>query len=201
MAVFNFPDICPSSEEWTLTFNTQSFVSDLNGAAQTAELPGAQWSVNARFTNKGGRDARELKAFFVSLRGRAGRFKYTPADWRPLGTAQGSPKLSVAAFSGTSAIETNGWTASQAEALIPGDYFSLNGELKQVTQPVSVNAAGIATVNFSPPLRISISADAQLVTYRPFCTMKLAKDDTAKWSISAPFIYNLTLNASEALDI
>ena len=86
MAVKDFPaNIGPDAEEWTLTYNTQTFESDLNGAMQTAELPGARWSVSMTFSNRQGKSARALQGFLAGLKGRAGRFWVTPTDWEPLG--------------------------------------------------------------------------------------------------------------------
>lgn len=201
MAVKDFPDISPDSEEWSLRYNTQSYTSDLTGAQQTREQPGARWSVTMRFNNRWDKDARALQAFLVSLRGRAGRFFVTPADWKPLGTAGGSPTLSVAATAGDDSVSTTGWDASQPEALLPGDYVEINGELKKVTQTVSADTNGDAVVNFAPPLRKDAGAGIAVVVDDPACTMMLEADDTAQWAIQAGMIYSLTLNGMEPLDI
>lgn len=201
MATLDFPDITPDGESWTLTYNTQSFTSDLNGAMQTAELPGARWSVSLTFSARQDFTARTLKGFVSSLRGRAGRFWVTPSDWEPLGNPSGSPVLASAAISGTSSIDTSGWDVSIASLFEVGDYFEIGGELKQVTAPVSSDGLGGATIQFAPPLRIGQLSGTSIRYNQPRCRMMLSSDDTASWQLSAPIIYGITFDSVEALDI
>lgn len=202
MAVKDFPQISePDTAEWTLEYQTQSFKSDLNGISQDLELPGARWSASLQYTNRFGREARELAAFIGSLRGRAGRFWLTPSDWEPYGTALGSPSLSADVTSGETVIQTSGWGASQPEALAIGDFFELNGELKQVTQTVSSDGTGAAQVEFVPPQRVGISAGASLRLTEPRCLMKLDGDDFARRGLTPPLIYAFNFTAKEALDL
>ena len=201
MAVLDFPDIAPDDEIWTLRFNTQTFESDLNGATQTRIQSGARWQTELTFSNRQGRDVRELNGFLTRLQGKSGRVHIVPSDWEPLGTAAGSPTLSTAASAGNIAISTTGWDANQSEALAIGDHFELNGELKQVTQTVSSDANGDATVNFAPALRADIGSGSALRLQEPRAVMMLANDEQASRQISAPLIYAVTLRFREPLDI
>lgn len=199
MAILDFPDIVPDNEEWTLRYSTLIFRSDLNGAEQTEELPGARWSVQVTFSNRQGRDVRALQGFLASLKGRAGRFWYVPSDWEPLGTAGGTPTSSAGVNEGDTTMATTGWTANQNEALAIGDYFEYNGELKKVTATVTSDGAGDATVEFAPPIRIATGSGLSLTLTEPRCQMKLASDTEGKWNIRAPTIYASTLNFEEVL--
>lgn len=201
MATLDFPNITPDGESWTLTYNTQSFTSDLNGAMQTAELPGARWSVSLTFSNRQGLDARQLRAFVAGLRGKAGRFWATPSDWEPLGSPSGSPVLASSAISGTSSISTSGWTALSVDLLKTGDYFEIAGELKQVLADVDSDVSGAATISFAPPLRIGQPSGVAIRYTEPRCRMMLTNDDMANWQLGAPVIYAITFDAVEALDI
>ncbi len=201
MAVLDFPDIAPDDESWTLRFNTQTFESGLNGAMQTRKQPGARWQAELTFSSRQGRDVRELKGFLTRLEGRAGRVYIVPSDAEPLGTAEGSPELSADASAGNTTIQTTNWTASQPEALAIGDFFELNGELKQVTQTVAADGSGNATVNFSPALRADVGTGVQLRLADPRCQMMLENDEQASWQMQAPIIYALTLRFREPLDI
>lgn len=201
MAVKDFPaNISPDAEEWTLTYNTQSFESDLNGAMQTAELPGARWSVSMTFSNRQGKSARALQGFLAGLKGRAGRFWVTPADWEPLGSPDGAGVVASNTSGGTS-LSTSGWTADIAELLYAGDYFEVNGELKKMTETASSDASGLSTLEFAPPLRQPVTAGMTIRVVEPRCQMQLSDDGQAGWSASAPVIYSLTINGREALDI
>lgn len=201
MAVEDFPDIfAPDSEEWTLTYNTQVFESDLNGAIQTAELPGARWSVRMTLTNRQGKQARELQGFLAGLHGRSGRFWVTPADWEPLGNPDGAGQVSADASGGTS-IDTSGWTPDIAELLVAGDYFEVNGELKKMTATVASDATGLATLVFAPPLRQPVTIGMSIRVVEPRAQMMLVDDGQAKWTTTAPVIYSTTITGQEALDI
>ena len=201
MAILDFPDITPDDAVWTLSFNTQIFESSLNGAIQTRIMPGSRWEAELTFSNRQGRDIRELSGFLTRLQGRAGRVYIVPSDWEPLGTALGSPSLFSSASAGNITISTTGWSASQSEALAIGDYFELNGELKQVTQTVSTDASGNATINFSPALRSDVASGPSIVLDEPKAIMMLNNDKQASRQISAPLIYSVTLKFREPLDI
>lgn len=201
MAVKDFPaNISPDAEEWTLTYNTQTFESDLNGAMQMAELPGARWSVSMTFSNRQGKSARALQGFLAGLKGRAGRFWVIPTNWQPYGNPDGAGEVATAASGGTT-IETSGWTADIAELLCAGDWFEVNGELKKMTETVSSDASGLSTLEFAPPLRQPVTVGMSIRVVEPRCQMHLVGDDQASWSASAPEIYATTVAGREALDI
>lgn len=200
MAVKDFPTgLVADAEEWRVTYNTQSFESDLNGAIQTAELPGARWSVQMTFSNRQGISARALQGFLASLRGRSGRFYVTPADWEQLGNPAGSGVVATATTG--SSIDTSGWDPNITGLFYIGDYFEVNGELKKMDADINSDASGLATLTFSPPLRKQVTAGMVIRVTRPRAVMMLASDDQARWSTSAPVIYSLTINGQEALDI
>lgn len=201
MATLDLPVISPDAESWTLSFNTQTFTSDLNGAIQTAELPGARWSVSMTFTNRTGRAAWALQATISKLAGRAGRFYVTPVDWEArLGNASGTGLVAANTSGGTS-IPTDGWPADVENLFYAGSYFEVNGELKLVTADVDTDGLGQATIEFVPPLRKAVTDGMQIRYIEPRATMMLEDDEQAGWSLSAPVIYATTIDAREALDI
>jgi len=201
MAVLDFPDITPDNEQWTLRFNTQTFTSDLNGATQTRLQPGARWNAELTFSNRKGRDVRALKGTIAKLEGQAGRIYVTPGDWEPLGTALGAPSLSANASAGNTSISTTGWDINQSEALAIGDYFEINQELKEVTDTVTTDGSGNATVNFAPALRADISSGAQLRITEPRALMMLENDQQARHQLQSNQVYAVTLRFREPLDI
>lgn len=202
MAVKAWPvEMSADAENWSLQFNTQSFTSDLNGAEQTAELPGARWSVTRTYSNRQGVSARRLQGFLAGMKGSHGRVYVTPVDWEPLGSPTGTPTVSAAQTAGASTLSTTGWTASVSGLFLTGDYFEINGELKKLTSDASSDASGNATIEFSPPLRISATVGMQIRYNEPRCIMKLVDDGQASWSMNAPVIYATNIELVEALDI
>lgn len=201
MATKDWPQVpSPDAESWGLEYNTQVFTSDLNGAIQTAELPGARWTVDMTFSNRQGLDSRKLQAFLSSLGGRAGRFYVTPVDWEPFGNPDGTPSVAANAGDGVTSISTTGWTAGLT-IFQPGDYFELNGELKKVIAEAASDINGNATIEFAPPLRKAVTTGMTLRVQEPRCVMMLSDDKQASWALSAPIIYAVNIEAREALDI
>lgn len=202
MTILTLPSIKPDAETWTPESNTQAFVSELNGATQTAELPGDRWSVSMTFTNRFGRAAWALQATLAKLKGRAGRFYATPSDWEErAGNTSGTGAVATDAAAGVSSIDTDGWDVSITDLFYSGSYFEVNGELKLVTADVDSDASGLATIEFTPPLRKPVTDGMQIRYVEPRAIMMLTSDDQASWSIQAPAIYALTIEAREALDI
>lgn len=201
MAVLDFPNISPDNEDWELEYNTQTFTSKLNGIVQTAEFPGARWAVSMTFPNRQGRSARELQAFLTSLRGRAGRFFYTPSDWQPLGNPSGTGAVATATASGATSVPTDGWDVSITELFVTGDYFEVNGELKKITASVDSDGTGLATLDFMPPLRKDVTGGMQIRYVEPRCQMMLSDDRQAGWAITSGMLYATPISAKEALDL
>ncbi|MGP4843305.1 hypothetical protein ACTXGQ_04165 [Marinobacter sp. 1Y8] len=196
----DFPDIKPNAEQWGIRYNTQSFKSALNGAEQTKDLPGARWTASLTFSNRFGKEARALQAFFVGLRGRSGRFWITPSGWKPNGTVDGTGELSADAAAESSTLVTTGWEAHQPELFCAGDWLEINGELKQVVVTTSSDSGGSATIEVAPPMRVAVPDGTQVKSAYPRCQMKLV-EDSIDWQVSVPVIYALTVNIEEALDV
>jgi len=196
----DFPPVRRTDEGWDIEFNTQVFPSDLNGAIQTKAMPGAKWTATLTFNNRTGKEARLLQGFFAGLQGRAGRFWLTPTGWYPLGTVDRAGSLTAQASQGATTLTANGFEAYQPELLCAGDWFEINGALKKVTSTASSNLNGTATIEFTPPLRVTLPAGTEVRVNEPRCQMMLT-DDSVGWQITAPIIYALVVNCEEALDI
>ena len=218
MATLSFPVIPKASaESWTLNYNTQTFTSDLNGAIQTAELPGARWSGTLTYSNRQGADAGKLRGFIAANRGSAGRFWVTPAGAALNGAATqngivgGGASLSLdfagevysqndwdaySVNAGATTIQASGFNAGVLAPLLAGDYFEVNGELKIATSDMASD-----TLNFAPPLRNPVSYGQTVRVINPRVRVMLSSDDQASWQVSAPVIYAFSFDVVEALDI
>jgi len=196
----DFPAGMRTGETWGIEFNTQIFPSDLNGAIQTKSMPGAKWSVTLTFNNRAGKEARILQGFFTGLQGRAGRFWLTPTDWSPIGTVDRAGSLVAQASQGATVITAGGFEANQTELFCAGDWFEINGALKKVTSTAASNSAGTATIEFTPPLRVTLPAGIEVRVNEPRCQMMLT-DDSVDWQLTSPTIYSLVVNCEEALDV
>ncbi len=193
-----FPSIIPSSVEWSLISNTQSFRSPMDGSVQTLENAGSRWRALLRFKNLSDSDGRTLLAFMVALRGEAGRFTlYDHSHPNPAGIATGSPLVNGASQTGGTLI-TDGWTNSVTGILKAGDYIGVNGELKMVTSDVDSDVTGKVTLTIEPPLRSSPADNAVITTVKPTTNFRLVDDNQAKSSITAPFIHQVSIACIES---
>lgn len=187
----------PSGLTWRLVHNTQTFISPLNGASQTVELPGARWEASLTWANLTDAEIRQVRAWLASLRGRAGRFYlHDMSHPTPAGTATAA-LVNGAGQAGASLVVDGMGAGATLKA---GDYFSVNGELKMLTADATANASGQATLVFEPPLRVSPADNAVLTLTQPTCTMRLADDAqdtlairprlTADWALECVEAFN-----------
>lgn len=134
----DFPSIEPDLEEIALIANNQVYNSPLTGQAQTASLTGAKWQCTPTFSNRNGKEARDLRAFLFDQEGVSGRFNYYPASIDNIGTHAGVGVVNGAGQTGKSLL-TKGWNADQPLLFSAGDYLTVNGEMKMVTADVAVD--------------------------------------------------------------
>lgn len=193
----NFPAVRGTAETWRLLANTQSFMSELNGAEQVAALPGDKWACTITFSNVTRVNAGLLRGFLAQLRGKYNTAYVTPSDL-PNGTLVGTPLVNGAGQTGSSLI-TDGWGVSQ-KVLAAGDYFEVNGEFKISTTDVTSNGSGQATINFAPPLRAAPADNAAITVTNPKCTMRLIDNAQAEWQFGLNHVYAVTLNFIEAIE-
>lgn len=187
----------PAKTRFALVSNTMTFASPLNGTVQTVEFPGSRWQLMITLPPMKRDTAAEWQAFFLKLRGLAGRFYAgDPNAARPRGTAAGTPLVKGASQTGTTLL-SDGWTPSQSGLLLPGDYFQVGSELKMITATAASDGAGEATLTFEPPLRASPSDNAPIVTSNPVCVMRLT-DGATGWDIEPASIYGFSFAAEEA---
>lgn len=133
----DFPSIEPDLEEIALIANNQVYNSPLTGQAQTTSLTGAKWQCTPTFSNRNGKEARDLRAFLFDQEGVSGRFNYYPASIDNIGTHAGGGVVDGAGQTGKELV-TKGWDADQPLLFSAGDYLTVNGEMKMVTADVAV---------------------------------------------------------------
>ena len=190
-------DIKPDAAQMGIAYNVQSFNSTLNGFQQFKELSGSRWVGSFTWSNRQGLEARTLSAQLTSLRGQIGEFRISPPDHEGLGTALGTGLVNGGGQTGSSII-TDGWTPNQTILLEIGDYFELNGELKQATSRAASNGSGVATIEFQPPIRRSPANNSAVVTVEPRATMRLVSP-ISEHSLSAPVVYAISIEAEEVV--
>ena len=200
MTVYNFPTLSKrslDSFEFNLQSNTQTFVSPLNGQTQTLELPGAKWICTMSMQNVNEFDGRIIKAFLSSLRGASGRLNLGDLSHpTPSGTALGTGTVNGTEQTGNTLI-THGWTGAQSKLFLPGDYFSVNNELKMITVLSTSDSYGNSTLTFEPPLRTSPTNGGSIGVSNPTCVMMLIDDKQVNLPMKAGRIFAPVISFTE----
>lgn len=173
------PTVKPVAQVWSQMTHGVAMVSPLSGTVQTISRPGPNWMLDLTFSGLTKPRAGELSALLAKLRGFENRVSLHDFSLQTaLGSPGGTPVVSGGGQSGTN-LTTSGWTPS-ANIFLPGDMFSVNGELKKIVEVTNSNGSGLATLVFEPPLRSSPS-DAAAIDYTSATgTFILA---TNQWSI------------------
>lgn len=198
-STFPFDDISPPSEiTMRLVPKTRVFTSIFSGTEQTVEMPGAtQWRATIKWAILTTAEARLLKAFISSLHGRAGRFYlFDYAHQSPSGLG-GSPLVNGSHAPGAKQIDTAFWGVNQAGVLLPGDYFSVQNELKIITEAANSDYLGHATLHFEPALRNYLN-NGSLTLIRPTVLMRLLDDEQDNFVVTNPYIRDYTVQCVES---
>jgi hypothetical protein len=204
MSTLNFPAsvLGPSSVDWRLRSNTQTFRSPLDGSVQTLEMPGAVWAASLSWDALPAAQWRVMQAWLAQLRGAAGRFFYGPphAAARQATGVIGTPLINGAGQTGV-VLACDGFGASQA-VFLAGDYIAYNTaagrSLHLVTANATSNGSGQASLQIEPPIRVSPADNAALIHAAPSCVMRLVDDEIGGLSIRPAGIGSLSLEIVEA---
>lgn len=65
-------------------------------------------------------------------------------------------------------LETDEWPVSTSGLMVKDDYFTINNELKQLTENVDSDGTGKATLIFEPPLRVSPADNDPIIYSKPY---------------------------------
>jgi len=182
-----------------LASNVTVFESPLSKTEQVLERDGARWSaVYTLPTMKRGDETAAWMSFFTSLRGRRGTFLgFDPHNTAPRGSAPGTPLVNGGGQSGN-ALVTDGWTASQSNILLAGDYIEVGGRLHMVVEAASSDGGGNATLEIEPHLRESPADGAAIVTATPKVTMRLLSNEVS-WDEGLAEFQEFSFAAREVL--
>lgn len=172
-----------------LQANTQQFESPLSKAVQRVQLSGERWIASYSLPAMTRDTVAEWITFFNNLRGNLNTFDAFDPEWKtPRGSAGGIPLVSGASQTGNT-LTTDGWPISITGILLKGDYFSVNGELKQITVNANSDGAGNSTLTFEPNLRNSPADSAPITATGATVEMILSNDDAGVFSTNANGIY------------
>ena len=163
---------------------------------------GQRWEAEVTLPAMAGADAETWLGWLLSLNGRVGTFLLgDPLGTTARGQAGGTPRVNGASQTGSSLV-IDGATASRSDYLLPGDYIQLgsaaSSQLYKVTQAVTTDGSGNATVEIWPNLKSSPANNAGLTVSNAKGLFRLSVSDI-DWSINEASIYGVTFPAVEVI--
>jgi hypothetical protein len=175
-----FPNIGFTSMTMRLRSATSISTSPFTFDQQVYQHQGVRWEAEVTLPPLKRSDAKQVEAFFASLRGQGSTF------------TMGNPlHNTTAAGAGTGAVNATTITGSFTGA-VAGDYFEINSQLYIITE---VNSS--SSINIMPPLRTAASSAALDFTL-PKGTWRLASNEI-EWNINQASLYGFTFACVEAI--
>lgn len=170
----------PTTPMWmtaSISSFSPTFVSMTHGLTrQVRSRGGHAWQIELNYSAMTRATFSPLWAFLVKQAGQYGTFEWSPSTpFATQGTGGGTPLVNGASQTGTS-LTTDGWSNSQT-VMKAGDFFTVAGDTKvhQLTEDVTSNGSGQATMTFFPALRQS-PADNAIIDITPTFRCALTAD-------------------------
>ena len=195
MATITYPSTPkPSGMSWRLVMPSQTNVSEWTGRRQTIASGRGWWECQITLPPiVGTTNVNAWRSFVAKARGRANDFQI-PVDPTAQSASASTPLVNGASQTGRT-LSTDGWPVSTT-VLVAGQFVTINNQLLQLTENVTSNGSGVATLTFEPPIRTSPSDNAAIEYKNPYCLMYFVEEPTL--SVENGYVYSLSLNLREA---
>ena len=195
MATITYPSTPkPSGMSWRLVMPAQTNVSEWTGRRQTVASGRGWWECQLSLPPiVGTTNINAWRSFIAKSRGSANDFQI-PVDPTAQSVSTATPLVNGAAQTGRT-LNTDGWPLSTT-VLQAGQYVTINNQLLQLTENVTSNGSGVATLTFEPPIRTSPADNAAIEYKNPFCLMYFVEEPTL--SVENGYVYSLSLNLRES---
>jgi hypothetical protein len=184
----------PNGMTWRLIMPSQTNVSEWTGRRQTVSSGRGWWECQISLPPiVGSTRVNTWRAFIAKARGRANDFQI-PADPTAQSASASTPLVAGAGQTGRT-LATDGWPISST-TLVAGQFVTINNQLLQLTENVTANGSGVATLTFEPPIRISPADNAVIEYKNPYALMYFVEEPTL--SVENGYVYSLSLNLRES---
>lgn len=194
MAIITLPTINASLMDLRLIRGDQP-LEFFDGSVVVVQSNKAIWICSFSLDEQLLATARAWQAALVQLAKPANQFDLTPPGWVPGAEYTGANPL----VNGTSQLGLSlvcDGAAINDTVSLAGDFISVNGEFKCLTQQADSDGSGNVTFNFEPALRTSPADGATVEVIIPVIRMRLLSP-IAAWAVSAPDIFNINIDAVE----
>lgn len=195
MATVTYPSTPkPSGMSWRLVMPSQTNVSEWTGRRQTIASGRGWWECQITLPPiVGTTNVNTWRSFIAKARGRANDFQI-PVDPTAQSASTATPLVNGASQTGRT-LATDGWPVSTT-VLVAGQFVTINNQLLQLTENITSNGSGVATLTFEPPIRTSPSDNAAIQYKNPYCLMYFVEEPTL--SVENGYVYSLSLNLRES---
>jgi hypothetical protein len=195
MATVTFPSTPkPNGMSWRLVMPAQTNVSEWTGRRQTIASGRGWWECQLSLPPiVGTTNVNAWRAFIAKSRGKANDFQI-PVDPTAQSSAVATPLVNGASQTGRT-LNSDGWPVSST-VLVAGQFVTINNQLLQLTENVTSNGSGVATLTFEPPIRTAPSDNTAIEFKNPFCLMYMVEEPTL--SVENGYVYSLSLNLRES---
>ena len=195
MATVTFPSTPkPNGMAWRLVMPSQTNISEWTGRRQTIASGRGWWecqlSLPPIVTST---RVNAWRSFIAKARGRANDFQI-PVDPTAQSASAATPLVNGASQTGRT-LATDGWPVSTT-VLVAGQFVTIGNQLLQLTENVTSNVSGVATLTFEPPIRVSPADNAAIEYKNPYCLMYLVEEPTL--SVENGYVYSLSLSLRES---
>ena len=195
MATITYPSTPKAnSMSWRLIMPSQTNASEWTGRRQTIASGRGWWECQIVLPPiVGTTNVNVWRSFIAKARGRANDFQI-PVDPTAQSASASTPLVNGASQTGRT-LATDGWPVSTT-VLVAGQFVTINNQLLQLTENVTSNGSGVATLTFEPPIRVSPADNAAIEYNNPYCLMYFVEEPTL--SVENGYVYSLSLNLRES---
>jgi hypothetical protein len=176
-----FPNVGIQNMTMRLRSATSISTSPFTYDQQTFQHQGVRWEAEVTLPPLTRADAKQVEAFFASLRGQGQTF------------TMGNPLHNVTAVGTITSGSRNSTSVTGSVAgAVAGDYFELNGALYIITEIAE------STFDIMPPLRTAITSATSMDFALPQGNWRLAFNEI-EWNINQASLYGFTFACVEAI--
>ena len=195
MATITYPSTPKANGmSWRLVMPSQTNASEWTGRRQTIASGRGWWDCQIVLPPiVGTTNVNAWRSFIAKARGRANDFQI-PVDPTAQSASTATPLVNGASQTGRT-LATDGWPVSTT-VLVAGQFVTINNQLLQLTENVTSNGSGVATLTFEPPIRVSPADNAAIEYNNPYCLMYFVEEPTL--SVENGYVYSLSLNLRES---
>lgn len=171
--------------------------SRYTGKRQVIVYPYALWNLKVSLIDYPELEAKYIRGFLAALEGQKNNFQFpVPGYKAPSSGYAGVLTASALTNAQSSSMQVNG-TANSNGILLTGEFVTVNGELKILTQDLNIAAGGTGTMFFQPALRANVAAGTAIIYNNPYALMCSNDDDIADWGIKPPVTHAFKLEFIE----